>query len=135
MGINKTIQQMKPKRRKLILDLTAVGIIFTLVFGALDAMKSYADGGGYMSFFSNASLVYIIMILLFLFMARKFIEKAMEEPQKSNKPKPKPQQPTKIPIKPYITAQKPRQTKGSIICPKCNTLVLSPVCSNCGWRR
>lgn len=141
MGLQKALNKMPKKRRKLLLDLTSVGIIFTMIYGFWTGIQIYAQGKGFMAFFNMGTLTPIIVILVFLFLARSLIEgKSIKAPnigqnqQKKKRPQQR-QQPRNKPKKPHITAKRQKQVRGSIKCPKCNTLVVGPVCPNCGWRR
>jgi len=144
MGIEKTLDRMPKKRRKLLLDLTAVGIIFTLLYGFWTAGNLYLSGKGYMGFFSIGNFLPLAVVLIFLWMARSILQgksikapnieqKQSQQPQRRPESKQQPRQ--NIPKKPHITAKKPKKSKGSIKCPECGTLVVGPSCPRCGWKR
>lgn len=143
MGLQKALNKMSKKRKKLLLDLTSVGIIFTMIYGFLVGTQLYFQGKGFMAFFNMGTLMPIVVLLVFLFLVRSLIQgKSIKAPNigqsqskkaKTSKSRPQPRQrPQK---KPHITAKRKKQVRGSIKCPKCNTLIVGPVCSNCGWRR
>ena len=142
MGIENALSKMPKKRRKLLLDLTAVGIIFTMIYGFYVGIQLYSQGKGFMAFFNMGTLTPIIVMLVFLFLARSLLQgKQIKSPNlgqkkpQQQKQQPRPRQPKQTYKKPYVTAQRPKKVKGSVRCPRCGTLVVKAVCPSCGWRR
>jgi len=139
MGIENALSKIPKKRKKLLLDLTSVGIIFTMIYGFFMGTQFYFQGKGFMAFFNMSFLTPIIIVLVFLFLFRSLLEgKKINAPnsnQTQQKPRPRPQQPRRQPKKPHITAQRAKKVKGSVRCPRCGTLVIGHSCPKCGWKR
>jgi len=148
MGIEDKINNLPRKRRKLLLDLTSIGIIFTMIYGFFIGIQLYYQGKGFMSFFNIGILLPIVVVLVFLFLARSLLEgkkiktssslqpkKPNPNPRSNPRPPEKPRPVYNKPKKPYITAKKPKEFIGSVKCPKCGRLVITHICLNCGWRR
>jgi len=137
MGIENSIERMPKKRRKLFLDLTSVGIIFTLIYAFYSAGQLFVQGKGYLSFFNMGTFTPIVVALVFLWLARSILL------GKSKNPKSTPQrQPQRKPVynpppkkKPYLSVENEKKIRGTVRCPVCNTLVLGYQCQKCGWRR
>jgi len=142
MGIENSLERMPKKKRKLLLDLTAVGIIFTLLYGFWTAGNLYLSGKGYMGFFSIGNFLPLAVALIFLWMARSILQgKSIKTPNIGQGQPEQPQrrqprlEPRQQPRKPKLSIEKKKKVKGSIKCPECGTLVVGPSCPRCGWRR
>jgi len=145
MGLEKTLQKMRPKDRKLIENLFAVGFIFTIAYAFITLGWM---GGDVMGFLKSGNFITVAVMLIFTYFGYSIIKKGkltINIPQNQQKPRQPRKQPPKrtqtVSVrktqKPHLSIPKVQETHsyGSIKCPQCGSLIIGKECKHCGYRR
>lgn len=140
MGIEAMINGMNPKKRKLIENLFVVGFMCTLAYTFI-TLGVY--GGDVMAFMQSSTMITIVVLLIFTYMGWSVVNKGkLSIPQQKGTQQKKPQkQPQKVSVRkkqPHLSIpSQPKKTpsRGSMKCPRCNSLIMGEECRQCGYRR
>jgi len=74
LGLEKKIANMNPKLKELYLNIISITMIFILVYGVISFIITYLDTNSFMGWFSTEYFVTTCVVLVFLFIAQKFIK-------------------------------------------------------------
>lgn len=77
LGLDNIIKSMNPKRKKLFETIITIGLILTLLYGALTFLSSYTN---IIDFLGSPSFYICLIVCLFLFIAWKFLHGAKLNP-------------------------------------------------------
>jgi len=134
MGLESMISNLSKKRLELLKNLVSVGVIFTILFAALDIMFNYIRNP--LNFFKSQEFIYVFLSILMLSIVWKLLSGGKlsfpNDLSKQNKPANKQYKPKGI--QSYQKKEK-SNNNGSWLCPKCGSFVIGDKCPKCNYER
>jgi hypothetical protein len=145
MGVEQTVKKMKPKKKKLFMNILSILMIITLLYAVISAVEIYLRTGDFWRIIDINFIVSFAIPLLFIWLAYSILSgKKVNIP---NEFKSKGGKKTQFNIpdtygvrgrmkKPQRQQiKKPQKLYGTWVCPKCKYLAKGAKCNKCGYIR